>query len=1339
MKKIIVLTCIVFTTFNSKAQVVSTFAGGFSFADGNGISAHFNSPNGLCSDSSGNVYVADNQNNRIRKITPSGIVSTLAGSGLAGSDDGIGTTAKFNGPNGLCADITGNIYVVEAYNHKIRKITPTGEVTTFAGSGIGGYVDGLGTASKFYFPFGICSDSSGNIYVADSGNNRIRKITPSGVVSTLAGSGPSGPGGYADGIGSSARFNNPCGVCSDSSGNIYVADTQNNRIRKITPSGVVTTFAGSGGGYLDGTGNAAQFGNPRGLCSDSSGNIYVADIQNYRIRKITPSGVVSTIAGSTPNSSFEGYIDGTGIVSQFRTTSGVCSDSLGNIYVADSENQRIRKINSTGVVSTFAGTTISEGIGSSARFNNPYGVCSDSSGNIYVADTHNNRIRKITPSGVVSTFAGSGSGVPGFVDGIATFAQFNSPCGLCSDSFGNIYVADTGNHRIRKITPSGVVSTFAGSGAWGYSDGDSTTSQFYYPFGVCSDFLGNIYVADTGNQRIRKITPSGVVSTFAGSGILGYADGNGISANFFSPKGICSDSSGNIYLAEFFNKRIRKITSLGVVSTLAGSGVQGFADGAGSNAQFTEPHGIAVDPSGVIYVVDVDRIRKITPSGVVSTLAGSGIGSYVDGYGTAAQFFSPFGICSNSSGEIFVADSGNNRIRKILICDVTASISYNGNSTFCNNSSPQQVLLTGTGSYIGGIYNSTTGLSIDVSTGTINPSDSFPGNYTIIYTTPSNGGCYAADSTQITILATPDAIITADDIFATSTTISNGNAVQLQLYGDFNSQLQWTPATAISSTSISNPLVYPSATTTYTASFMNSNGCPKTTSFTVNVTPQPNIGTLSLSSSNATIGLFDTITVNVQLNNATDVYSLYMKLKGNDAVSQYLDYTGYTAGTLLGGNIISTPPTVSNGVYDFGMTKVGAVPGYAGSGLFYTFIFVQKNNIIIPTGTTFCFYLDDVSAYNASGIPCGLTNQGQYCYNFTDQVAVWPGDLNKSNTVTTADLLPIGYFYNSTGPTRPNANIQWMAQPATLWGYDHSSNYGDAYKVFADSNGDGVINNADQAAIGHNMNQIHSKMGTPTSSSVPLHFSAQQLASVLGTLTVTPNNTIINGAALPQSVTFNVNVNNTGGLNSLYGISANLLFDDAIFDFSTATIDYTGSIFGIIDTDCLEKRFISSNMISVGLTRYANVPINGQGLLFKVTIQTKSELPNLALTPITAYVDAANNQAGNTLVIQDAPTTNLTIINNLGIDNINQDEFLLYPNPASDKIYIVMGSNATQTNDLKLKVFNILGQSIEEQPIQNTTTELSTKNWGASGVYFVQITNQNNTMSITKKVIVNRK
>ncbi len=311
---------------------VSTLAGSTEgFADGIGSAAQFSSPFGISTDSQGNVYVSDRLNHRIRKITRVGEVTTLAGSSTAGFTDGVGTAARFFAPSGVTVDMQGNVYVSDQF-HRIRKITPSGEVTTLAGS-TQGFADGIGSAAQLSEPYGVASDSQGNIYVADLGNQRIRKITPSGEVTTLAGS----TRGFADGIGSAAQFNLPFGTSTDSQGNVYVADSDNNRIRKITPTGVVTTIAGSTAGFADGTGNAAQFSFPFGISTDLQGNVYVADRDNHRIRKITPIGEVTTLAGST-----QGFADGLGTTAQFNSPLGVATDIEGNVYVA--ELNRIRKI-----------------------------------------------------------------------------------------------------------------------------------------------------------------------------------------------------------------------------------------------------------------------------------------------------------------------------------------------------------------------------------------------------------------------------------------------------------------------------------------------------------------------------------------------------------------------------------------------------------------------------------------------------------------------------------------------------------------------------------------------------------------------------------------------------------------------------------------------------------------------------------------------------------------------------------------------------------------------------------------------------------------------------------
>jgi len=265
------------------------------------------------------------------------MVTTLAGSGTAGSADGTGTAAQFSGPRGVAVDSSGNVYVADTLNNRIRKITPEGVVSTLAGS-TSGFADATGTAAKFDRPQGVAVDSSGNVYVADYSNNRIRKITSAGVVTTLAGDRAEGD---ANGTGTAARFHSPSGVAVDSSGNVYVADTNNHRIRKITPAGVATTLAGSTRGFADGAGTKAWFDEPIGVAVDSSGNVYVADTNNHRIRKITPADrVVSTIAGSGTADS----ADGTGTAAKFHSPIGVAVDSSGNVYVADSNNHRIRKI-----------------------------------------------------------------------------------------------------------------------------------------------------------------------------------------------------------------------------------------------------------------------------------------------------------------------------------------------------------------------------------------------------------------------------------------------------------------------------------------------------------------------------------------------------------------------------------------------------------------------------------------------------------------------------------------------------------------------------------------------------------------------------------------------------------------------------------------------------------------------------------------------------------------------------------------------------------------------------------------------------------------------------------
>lgn len=592
--------------------------------------------------------------------------------GGVGNIDGTGAAAGFFLPTGVATDSAGNVYVADHQNDTIRRITADGVVTTIAGkAGVPGSADGTGAAARFDSPYGVAVDGAGNVYVADAANNTVRKISPAGVVSTLAGT--AGTMGSADGTGAAARFLFPYALATDAAGNVYVTDFHNDTVRKITPQGAVTTLAGTAGsaGATDGTGAAASFNGPSGVALDAAGNLYVADYYSNIIRQITPAGAVSTLAGTA---GITGAADGTGASASFYHPAGVAMDRSGNLYVADAFNCTIRRVTATGVVTTFAGAAGTAGstdaAGAAARFRYPAAVATDSGGNVFVADMQNDVIRKITPSTAVTTLAGTAA-LAGSADGSAADAQFAQPQGIVADGVGNLYVADTANNVIRRISAAGEVSTIAGTaGSAGSTDGTGSAARFSRPTGVAVDGAGNLYVADFDNNTIRRITASGEVSTLAGSPTtIGSLDGTGAGASFSGPISIAIDGSGNLYVADCYNQTIRKVTPTGTVTTVAGMpGFPGSADGAGAVARFSYPQGVVADRSGNVYVSDSvnDTIRKIAPNGVVSTLAGTaGSSGTADGTAGAARFNSPTGLTIDGSGDLVVADFGNNLIRKV--------------------------------------------------------------------------------------------------------------------------------------------------------------------------------------------------------------------------------------------------------------------------------------------------------------------------------------------------------------------------------------------------------------------------------------------------------------------------------------------------------------------------------------------------------------------------------------------------------------------------------------------------------------------------------------------------
>jgi sugar lactone lactonase YvrE len=508
-------------------------------------------------------------------------------------------------------------------------------------------------------------------------NRTIRKITPAGVVSVFAGS--QSVQGTNDGQGTLAQFTMTTAAVVDSGNNIYVADNGANTIRKITSSGLVSTFAGVGksAGTNDGVGDAARFSGPQALAVDAAGNIYVCDTGNNTIRMITPGRAVTTIAGSPILS---GSADGTNSSALFSTPRGIAVDSTGILYVSDAGNNTIRKITHSGtnwIVTTLAGSAtglngLVDATNSVARFHNLFGMVADGGGNVFVVDRSNDAIRKVTPAGAVTTFAGT-PGVAGSVDGIGAEAVFDQPGSITVDSQTNIYVGDYQNYVVRKISPVGtnwLVTTLAGyPRLQGTNDGVGTSAQFSQIHGIAVDGAGNVFANDLGNLIVRKITPAGSVSTFVGApGQGGGTDGTGNGARLAGPIGIAvNPTTGGFVVVDGYS--VRTISAGGVVTTIAGcpsggcTNAIGSADGPGLSARFGFPAGVAVDGNGNIYVADYgnDTIRRLTGSGInwtMTTLGGvPGQGAYTDGTGSAARLYNPYGIAVDSAGKLYIGDS----------------------------------------------------------------------------------------------------------------------------------------------------------------------------------------------------------------------------------------------------------------------------------------------------------------------------------------------------------------------------------------------------------------------------------------------------------------------------------------------------------------------------------------------------------------------------------------------------------------------------------------------------------------------------------------------------------
>ena len=598
---------------------------------------------------------------------------------MYGGDGGQATATQLYFPYGVTVDGSGNLYIAVSGNHRIRKVDANGIISTVAGNGRQGYGGdgGAATAARLNFPWDVALDGSGNLYIADAANSRIRKVAAAtGIISTVAGGGSSlGDGGQA----TAAQLNRPRGVTLDGSGNLYIADAANDRVRKVDADGIISTVAGTGVYGFNGDGGqatATQLNLPWDVALDGSGNLYIADRDNRRIRKVDADGIITTVAGN----GMAGCCDDGRMATQalLGRLAGVALDGSGNIYSTSNNFSRVRKVTaSTGIVSTFAGTGMTGfggdgGQATAALLDFPQGLALDGSGNLYIADATTQRIRKVDAStGIISTVAGGATGD----GGPATAGQLNSPVNVEADGSDNLYIADGYYYRVRKVDAvTGIISTVAGDGTSGFGGdgGQATAAQFNYPVDTALDGSGNLYVADPFNHRIRKVdADTGIISTFAGDGTSGFGGdgGQATAARLSAPWGVAVDGSDNLYIADRNNHRIRRVDADGNIATVAGDGTSGSGGDGGpaTAAQFNNPHSVMLDGDGNIYIADSlnNRIRRVDADGNIATVAGDGTKGFGGdgGPATAAQLDFPNDVALDRAGNLYIADRGNYRIR----------------------------------------------------------------------------------------------------------------------------------------------------------------------------------------------------------------------------------------------------------------------------------------------------------------------------------------------------------------------------------------------------------------------------------------------------------------------------------------------------------------------------------------------------------------------------------------------------------------------------------------------------------------------------------------------------
>lgn len=624
-----------------------------------------------------------------------GTIDSVVGGTFEG--DEVAATDAVLRPFALAADSTGRVVMVDGF--RVRGFHVGGNVATLAGNGAYGFSgDGGPATSGSVGPSDVAVDAAGAIYIADQWNLRVRKVGTDGVLTTLA-----GDGGYGDwgdgGPATAAAFRDPAAVAVDPAGFVYVSDGLSNTVRRISPTGVITRVAGGGRGPLgDGLpATLATLNAPRGLAFDPEGNLLIADTGNLRVRKVSKAtGLITTVAGSGTCCSGN---EGPALLSAISPYD-IATDDAGTLYVAE-RGGVVHRVDPSGFLTRFAGGggpgfSGDGGPATLASLDYTASIAVGTAGTVLIADLGNGRVRAVSPAGVISTVAGGGAMSVG--DGRQARFAAVVPGGVAFDGHGNMFVADGGNNRVRKVDSSGIISTVAGTGIAGFGGdgGPATAAHLNGPWAIAVDGAGALYVAELRNDRVRRIDVSGVITTVAGTGVRGYAgDGGPATAAALSmPSDVAVDGAGNVYIADRGNNRVRRIDSAGTITTVAGDGRYGFSGDGGpaTAASLAAPAAVEADASGAIVVADTDnhRVRHVAGSGTITTVAGNGTAGFGGDGGPAsgATLYLPYDLARRADGTLYIADLGNFRIRRIDAAAVISTVAGTGDRAVGGDGGP---------------------------------------------------------------------------------------------------------------------------------------------------------------------------------------------------------------------------------------------------------------------------------------------------------------------------------------------------------------------------------------------------------------------------------------------------------------------------------------------------------------------------------------------------------------------------------------------------------------------------------------------------------------------------